>query len=69
RGSAADSRIRDVLAEAPVVRDGGEPVAAGRGELTAAIREFWDPETTHPPLEDVRFRLKRGQMLGGCGPN
>lgn len=68
RGSAAYSRIRAMLAEAPVVKDGEEPVPAGRGELTAAIREFCYPQTTHPALENVNFRLKPGQMLGICGP-
>ncbi len=33
RGSAAYSRIRAMLAEAPVVNDGSEPVPEGRGEL------------------------------------
>ncbi|AID24197.1 SmdA family multidrug ABC transporter permease/ATP-binding protein [Salmonella bongori] len=68
RGSAAYSRIRAMLAEAPVVIDGEEPVPAGRGELVAAIREFCYPQTTHPALENVNFRLKPGQMLGICGP-
>ncbi|MEY5773011.1 SmdA family multidrug ABC transporter permease/ATP-binding protein, partial [Salmonella enterica subsp. enterica serovar Corvallis] len=68
RGSAAYSRIRAMLAEAPVVKDGEESVPAGRGELTAAIREFCYPQTTHPALENVNFRLKPGQMLGICGP-
>ncbi|MGS9064208.1 multidrug ABC transporter permease/ATP-binding protein, partial [Salmonella enterica subsp. enterica serovar Infantis] len=62
RGSAAYSRIRAMLAEAPGVKDGEEPVPAGRGELTAAIREFCSPQTTHPALETVNFRLKPGQM-------
>ncbi len=43
-------------------------VPGGRGELTAAIREFCYPQTTHPALENVNFRLKPGQMLGICGP-
>ncbi len=55
-----------MLAEAPVVKD-GEELAGGRGELTAAIREFCYPQTTHPALENVNFRLKPGQMLGICG--
>ena len=37
RGSAAYSRIRAMLAEAPVVDDGTEPVPEGRGELAVAI--------------------------------
>lgn len=68
RGSAAYSRIRAMLAEAPVVDDGTEPVPEGRGELAVAIREFCYPQTTHPALENVNFQLKPRQMLGICGP-
>lgn len=68
RGSAAYSRIRAMLAEAPVVDDGTELVPEGRGELAVAIREFCYPQTTHPALENVNFQLKPGQMLGICGP-
>ena len=68
RGSAAYSRIRAMLAEAPVVNDGAEPVPEGRGELAVAIREFSYPLMAHPTLENVNFQLKPGQMLGICGP-
>lgn len=68
RGSAAYSRIRAMLAEAPVVNDGAEPVPEGRGELTAAIGEFRYPQAAHPALGEVQFHLKPGQMLGICGP-
>ena len=68
RGSAAYSRIRAMLAEAPVVDDGVELVPEGRGELLVAIREFSYPLMTHPTLENVSFQLKPGQMLGICGP-
>lgn len=68
RGSAAYSRIRVMLAEAPVVDDGTEPVPEGRGELAVAIREFRYPLTAQPALENVNFQLRPGQMLGICGP-
>ncbi|WP_437887246.1 SmdA family multidrug ABC transporter permease/ATP-binding protein [Phytobacter sp. V91] len=68
RGSAAYSRIRDLLAEAPVVSDGTEPVPAGRGTLEIAIRQFSWPQTTHPVLNNINVILKPGQMLGICGP-
>ncbi|ENK6897204.1 SmdA family multidrug ABC transporter permease/ATP-binding protein [Escherichia albertii] len=68
RGSAAYSRIRAMLAEAPVVNDGSEKVPEGRGELDVAIRQFTYPHTHHPALENVNFALKPGQMLGICGP-
>lgn len=68
RGSAAYSRIRTLLAEAPVVNDGSEPVPEGRGELDVNIHQFTYPQTDHPALENVNFALKPGQMLGICGP-
>ncbi|WP_113640084.1 SmdA family multidrug ABC transporter permease/ATP-binding protein [Escherichia albertii] len=68
RGSAAYSRIRAMLAEAPVVNDGSEKVPEGRGELDVAIHQFTYPQTHHPVLENVNFALKPGQMLGICGP-
>lgn len=68
RGSAAYSRIRTMLAEAPVVIDGSDKVPEGRGELDVNIRQFTYPQTDHPALENVNFSLKPGQMLGICGP-
>ncbi|MBB8776836.1 SmdA family multidrug ABC transporter permease/ATP-binding protein [Escherichia coli] len=68
RGSAAYSRILAMLAEAPVVNDGSEPVPEGRGELDVNIHQFTYPQTDHPALENVNFALKPGQMLGICGP-
>ncbi len=57
-----------MLAEAPVVNDGSEPVPEGRGELDVNIRQFTYPQTDHPALENVNFALKPGQMVGICGP-
>ncbi|WP_338534386.1 SmdA family multidrug ABC transporter permease/ATP-binding protein [Leclercia adecarboxylata] len=68
RGSAAYSRIRDMLAEAPVVDDGSEPVPPGRVELNVAVRAFTYPQTEQVTLENVNFQLQPGQMLGICGP-
>jgi ATP-binding cassette subfamily B multidrug efflux pump len=63
RGSAAYSRIRTMLAEAPVVIDGSDKVPEGRGELDVNIRQFTYPQTDHPALENVNFALKPGQMV------
>ncbi len=68
RGSAAYSRIRAMLAEAPVVNDGSEAVPEGRGVMKVDIRQFVYPQTEHPVLENVSFTLQPGQMLGICGP-
>ncbi|HDR2891282.1 TPA: SmdA family multidrug ABC transporter permease/ATP-binding protein [Enterobacter asburiae] len=68
RGSAAYSRIRAMLAEAPVVNDGSETVLEGRGIMKADIGSFAYPQTEHPVLENVNFTLQPGQMLGVCGP-
>ncbi|MDT3601360.1 SmdA family multidrug ABC transporter permease/ATP-binding protein [Cronobacter malonaticus] len=68
RGSAAYSRIRALLAEAPVVKDGQASLPAGRGVLNVAIREFRYPHAARDTLRNVQFSLKPGQMLGLCGP-
>ena len=68
RGSAAYSRIRAMLAEAPVVHDGDESAPPGRGELRVAIRAFRYPGVTQPTLQNLNVALKPGQMLGLCGP-
>ena len=68
RGSAAYSRIRAMLAEAPVVNDGSESVPDGRGVMNVDVRKFVYPQTEHTVLENVSFTLKPGQMLGICGP-
>ncbi|XTZ37448.1 SmdA family multidrug ABC transporter permease/ATP-binding protein [Salmonella enterica] len=68
RGSAAYGRIRDMLAELPVVNDGSEDVPAGRGSLNIAIREFYYPKTQKPILNNINIALEPGQMLGICGP-
>ncbi|KNC95291.1 SmdA family multidrug ABC transporter permease/ATP-binding protein [Trabulsiella odontotermitis] len=68
RGSAAYSRIRAMLAEAPVVNDGEASIPAGRGTLAVAIREFHYPHTDAATLDKVTFTLQPGQMLGICGP-
>ncbi|MCZ7834692.1 SmdA family multidrug ABC transporter permease/ATP-binding protein [Atlantibacter hermannii] len=68
RGSAAYSRIRAMLAEAPVVNDGDRDVPAGRGVLNVAIREFTYPQASKPTLNSITLTLRPGQMLGICGP-
>lgn len=68
RGSAAWSRIRSLLAEAPAVADGDKTLPEGRGLLQVAIREFTYPGSQQPALRNVNLNLKPGQMLGLCGP-
>lgn len=68
RGSAAYSRIRTMLEEAPAVKDGSEAVPEGRGMLSVAVREFIYPQASKASLEKVNFVLQPGQMLGICGP-
>lgn len=68
RGSAAYSRIRDMLAEAPVVNDGTEAVPQGRGTLELAIRAFHYPQVEAATLTHINVTLAPGQMLGICGP-
>ncbi|MCI1031260.1 ATP-binding cassette subfamily B multidrug efflux pump [Raoultella sp. BIGb0149] len=68
RGSAAYSRIRTMLEEAPAVKDGSEAAPEGRGTLSVAVREFIYPQANKASLEKVNFVLQPGQMLGICGP-
>ncbi|WP_368913338.1 ATP-binding cassette domain-containing protein, partial [Mixta calida] len=68
RGSAAWSRIRALLNEAPAVEDGSKVLPEGRGVLQVAIREFSYPGSQQPALCNLNFQLKPGQMLGLCGP-
>ncbi|WP_279023055.1 SmdA family multidrug ABC transporter permease/ATP-binding protein [Gibbsiella quercinecans] len=68
RGSAAYSRIRSLLDDAPVVRDGEQELPAGRGVLAVDIRAFHYPQNSRPALHDVALNLAPGQMLGLCGP-
>lgn len=68
RGSAAYSRIRTMLEEAPAVKDGSELAPEGRGTLSVAVREFIYPQASKASLEKVNFVLQPGQMLGICGP-
>ncbi|WP_350261616.1 SmdA family multidrug ABC transporter permease/ATP-binding protein [Pantoea sp. BJ2] len=68
RGSAAWSRIRSLLAEAPAVEDGQKVLPPEPGILQVAIREFRYPASSGPVLSHLNFQLKPGQMLGLCGP-
>ncbi|GAA3614619.1 SmdA family multidrug ABC transporter permease/ATP-binding protein [Gibbsiella greigii] len=68
RGSAAYSRIRSLLDDAPVVKDGEQALPAGRGVLAVDIRAFHYPQNSRPALHDVALNLAPGQMLGLCGP-
>ena len=68
RGSAAYSRIRTLLAEAPVVEDGSRRLSPARSTLAVQIDSFCYPQAAKPTLNDVQFVLKPGQMLGLCGP-
>ncbi len=68
RGSAAYSRIRSMLEEAPSVIDGDKVAPEGRGIVQANIRAFHYPHTAQPTLENVSFILEPGGMLGLCGP-
>lgn len=68
RGSAAYSRIRSMLEEAPSVIDGKEQAPSGRGDVEARIHVFHYPQAAKPTLENISFTLKPGGMLGLCGP-
>ncbi|PRD17210.1 SmdA family multidrug ABC transporter permease/ATP-binding protein [Pantoea coffeiphila] len=68
RGSAAWSRIKALLSEAPTVTDGTTVLPEGRAELRVAIDEFRYPAAAQPALSEIHLSLAPGQMLGLCGP-
>nr|WP_211186017.1 SmdA family multidrug ABC transporter permease/ATP-binding protein [Brenneria salicis] len=68
RGSAAYSRIRQLLSEEQVVAEGSASLPDGRGTLSVNIDEFHYPESSRPVLDHIRFTLAPGSMLGLCGP-
>lgn len=68
RGSAAWSRIKALLSEAPTVTDGTTILPEGRGDLQVAISEFSYPAAGQPSLSEIHLSLAPGQMLGLCGP-
>ncbi|PVY71676.1 SmdA family multidrug ABC transporter permease/ATP-binding protein [Pectobacterium versatile] len=67
RGSAAYSRIRQLLAEDLVVKDGEESLPAERGVLDVNISAFRYPDNTRDALQHIQFTLAPGNMLGLCG--
>ncbi|MEE3650764.1 MULTISPECIES: SmdA family multidrug ABC transporter permease/ATP-binding protein [unclassified Brenneria] len=68
RGSAAYSRIRQLLSEDLVVTDGTQSLPAERGALEVNIHAFHYPDSPRGVLKDVNFTLKPGKVLGLCGP-
>lgn len=68
RGSAAYSRICNILAQAPVVADGELNLPAERGTLTVNIDHFRYPNHQQNVLQHIQFSLSQGQVLGICGP-
>lgn len=68
RGSAAYSRIRSLLDEAPVVKDGHIALSDVRDTLAVNIRHFCYPGNDQPALHNVALTLVPGAMLGLCGP-
>jgi len=79
RGSAAYSRICNLLAEVPLVTDGYHSLKDEPATLSIDIRCFYYPRSQHycqdnpinfhqPALQDITLKLEPGQMLGLCGP-
>lgn len=68
RGSAAYSRIRQLLSEELVVSEGSSALPDGRGTLRVDIDGFHYPESSRNVLERVCFTLEPGNVLGLCGP-
>ncbi|MCC8463260.1 SmdA family multidrug ABC transporter permease/ATP-binding protein [Photorhabdus bodei] len=68
RGSAAYSRIRSLLQEPPVIKDGIGNLLPERGILDVNIKAFNYPQSNKTVLSQIHVQLLPGQLLGICGP-
>lgn len=68
RGSAAYSRIRQTLEEAPELKDGTLDLPVGCSSLEVEINHFCYPQTPLPTLRNIQLTLAPGKILGICGP-
>ncbi|WP_199617587.1 ABC transporter ATP-binding protein [Paenibacillus alkalitolerans] len=68
RGSASADRLETAFTEKADVRDTENPIAV---EVPASIEmrrlSFTYPSSNHPSLDNISFRLKRGETLGIVG--
>ncbi len=68
RGSASLKRLQELFAEEPEVQDAPDAVATvPPGGIEAVGLTFVYPGAEKPALQDVSFRLERGQTLGVVG--
>lgn len=67
RGSAAYGRIQSLLVLEPELQDGHLSLMKEKGTLESEITRFFYPEQTKPALQNIRFNLRPGHMLGICG--
>ncbi|OCA56362.1 SmdA family multidrug ABC transporter permease/ATP-binding protein [Photorhabdus namnaonensis] len=67
RGGAAYSRIRSLLQEPPVIKNGLRHLSPERSILNVDIKSFNYPQSNKSVLNQINFRLSPGQLLGICG--
>ena len=69
RGSAAWKRIHNLLVETNIaLQDGNKILPIEQGSLQVNIHRFCYPSTTNIVLNNLKFQLKPGKILGLCGP-
>ncbi|MFB6422088.1 MAG: SmdA family multidrug ABC transporter permease/ATP-binding protein [Candidatus Malihini olakiniferum] len=68
RGSTAYGRIYQLLNEIPVVVDGDVVLPQEVGTLNVDIVAFSYPQQSRKALQQVKFTLSPGNVLGLCGP-
>lgn len=68
RGNASYSRIMDLLAVVPEIKDLPDAIdRRPKGDLNFGITSFTFPGDEHPVLKNVRFTLEKGETLGIVG--
>jgi len=69
RGSASADRLDTALSQQSDVQDIDNPIQVGDSIASIEMKKltFTYPTATHPSLQDISFRLERGQTLGIVG--
>ncbi|MCV2518631.1 MAG: SmdA family multidrug ABC transporter permease/ATP-binding protein [Candidatus Lightella neohaematopini] len=68
RGSAAYTRINQMLNESYKITDGKFNLPNYQGDIILKIKEFSYPKTNKIVLSNINYIIKAGSIIGICGP-
>ncbi|MCV2524693.1 MAG: SmdA family multidrug ABC transporter permease/ATP-binding protein [Candidatus Lightella neohaematopini] len=68
RGSAAYTRINQMLNESYKIIDGKFNLPSYQGDIILKIKEFSYPKTNKIVLNNINYIIKAGSIIGICGP-